>query len=179
MIDSADFSAQRRKRYYWTNINFSKNWKKSPVLFKDIEDTESKKKTRSIAKYKNTYKWSRDGKTLSWDTSGKGWYSQASRARTTDQKFNTVCACRPSSKSNVWLGNDTIRLITYKEMERLQTLPDDYTTVLSNKQEARGKCIGNGWTVNVVAHILCATTSEPTDKTYRNCGQQSFNFEEY
>ena len=32
MIDSADFSAQKRKRYYWTNINFCKTWEKSPLV---------------------------------------------------------------------------------------------------------------------------------------------------
>ena len=38
------------------------------------------------------------------------------------------------------------------EAERLQTLPDDYTAGISNTQ--RYKCIGNGWTVDVIAHIL-------------------------
>jgi site-specific DNA-cytosine methylase len=153
MIDSADFSAQKRKRYYWTNINFKKEWEKSPVLFSDIEDKTGAKITRSIEKYKKTYRWNKEGNLISWDTSGKGYYSQASRARTTKQKFNTVCANRAESKSNVWLGNDTIRLITIKELERLQTLPDDYTAIIKNK-EARGKAIGNGWTVEVIAHIL-------------------------
>ena len=153
MIDSADFSAQKRKRYYWTNINFKKEWEKSPVLFSDIEDKTGAKITRSIEKYKNTYRWNKENNIISWDTSGKGYYSQASRARTTNQKFNTVCANRAESKSNVWLGNDTIRLITIKELERLQTLPDDYTAIIKNK-EARGKAIGNGWTVDVIAHIF-------------------------
>src|SRR5574344_2067843 len=153
MIDSADFSAQKRKRYYWTNINFKKEWEKSPVLFSDIEDKTGAKITRSIEKYKKTYRWNKECNLISWDTSGKGYYSQASRARTTKQKFNTVCANRAESKSNVWLGNDIIRLITIKELERLQTLPDDYTAAIKNK-EARGKAIGNGWTVDVIAHIL-------------------------
>ena len=36
--------------------------------------------------------------------------------------------------------------------ERLQTLPDNYTKVISNTQ--RYKSIGNGWTVDVIAHIF-------------------------
>lgn len=36
--------------------------------------------------------------------------------------------------------------------ERLQTLPDNYTAGISPRQ--RFKCIGNGWTVDVIAHIL-------------------------
>ena len=38
------------------------------------------------------------------------------------------------------------------ECERLQTLPDNYTEGVSDTQ--RYKCIGNGWTVDVIAHIL-------------------------
>ena len=45
-----------------------------------------------------------------------------------------------------------IRKVTPIECERLQTLPDDYTQGISNTQ--RYKCIGNGWTVDVIAHIL-------------------------
>ena len=153
MIDSADFSAQKRKRYYWTNINFCKTWEKSPLVSSISSNTSGAKISRSIEKYKNTYRWSEDKKTISWDTSGKGYYSQASRAKTKNQKWNTVCANRAESKGNVWLGNDTIRLVTIKELERLQTLPDDYTAILKNK-ENRGKAIGNGWTVEVIAHIL-------------------------
>ena len=45
-----------------------------------------------------------------------------------------------------------IRKLTPIETERLQTLPDNYTSGISNTQ--RYKCIGNGWTVDVIAHIL-------------------------
>lgn len=151
LIDSADFSAQKRKRYYWTNIPVAE-YKPSNILFSDIMDKEFEK-SRSIAEYKSTYKWSKDGMCISWDTSGKGYYSQASRARLPQQKWNTVCANRAESKGNVWLGNDMIRLVTMSELEKLQTLPVGYTACLKNK-EKRGKGIGNGWTVDVIAHIL-------------------------
>ena len=49
-------------------------------------------------------------------------------------------------------GDYIIRKLTPIESERLQTLPDNYTTGISNTQ--RYKCIGNGWTVDVIAHIL-------------------------
>lgn len=45
-----------------------------------------------------------------------------------------------------------IRKLTPIECERLQTLPDDYTAGVSNTQ--RYKCLGNGWTVDVITHIL-------------------------
>lgn len=49
-------------------------------------------------------------------------------------------------------GDYIIRKLTPIECERLQTLPDNYTSGISNTQ--RYKCIGNGWTVDVIAHIL-------------------------
>lgn len=45
-----------------------------------------------------------------------------------------------------------IRKLTPIECERLQTLPDNYTQGISNTQ--RYKCLGNGWTVDVIANIL-------------------------
>ena len=45
-----------------------------------------------------------------------------------------------------------IRKLTPIECERLQTLTDNYTEGISNSQ--RYKCLGNGWTVDVIAHIL-------------------------
>jgi len=38
------------------------------------------------------------------------------------------------------------------ETERLQTIPDNYTDMINETN--RYKCIGNGWTVDVIAHIL-------------------------
>ena len=49
-------------------------------------------------------------------------------------------------------GYYTIRKLTPIECERLQTLPDNYTEGISNAQ--RYKCIGNGWTAEVIIHIL-------------------------
>ena len=143
LINSADFSAQKRERYYWTNIPITP-WSPSPVLFADIMD-DSYERSRSIAQYKDTFRWSKD--------------SQASRARKPQQKWNTVCANRAESKGNVWLGGDMIRLVTMSELEKLQTLPVGYTSCLRNK-EKRGKCIGNGWTVDVVAWLFAPLKAE-------------------
>jgi len=49
-------------------------------------------------------------------------------------------------------GDYIIRKLTPVECERLQTLPDNYTKGVSNTQ--RYKMLGNGWTVDVIAHIL-------------------------
>ena len=44
------------------------------------------------------------------------------------------------------------RKLTPVECERLQTVPDKYTNHVSNTQ--RYKMLGNGWTIEVIAHIL-------------------------
>jgi len=48
--------------------------------------------------------------------------------------------------------NDTIRRLTPVECERLQTVKDNYTNHVSDSQ--RYKMLGNGWTVDVIVHIL-------------------------
>lgn len=49
-------------------------------------------------------------------------------------------------------GEYLIRKLTPIECERLQTLPDGYTEGVNNTQ--RYKAIGNGWTVDIIAHIF-------------------------
>jgi site-specific DNA-cytosine methylase len=44
-----------------------------------------------------------------------------------------------------------LRCISPLECERLQTVSDNYTDGVSNTQ--RYKMLGNGWTVDVIAHI--------------------------
>lgn len=64
------------------------------------------------------------------------------------QKFYTLTA---QDRHGV-LVEGYIRKLTPIECERLQTLPDNYTEGVSNAQ--RYKALGNGWTVDVIAHIL-------------------------
>ncbi len=49
---------------------------------------------------------------------------------------------------------DTVhyRKLTPRECERLQTMPEDYTACVSDSQ--RYKMLGNGWTVDVIAHMF-------------------------
>lgn len=49
-----------------------------------------------------------------------------------------------------------IRKLSPVECERLQTLPDNYTEGVSNTQRYRQ--LGNGWTVDVISHILGGLT---------------------
>lgn len=52
----------------------------------------------------------------------------------------------------------TIRKLTPLECERLQTVPEGYTEGVSQAQ--RYKMLGNGWTVDVIAHILSFMNKE-------------------
>lgn len=151
MIDSADFSAQTRKRYYWTNIPFDLSFEKSTLLFSDIE-YEHDYRISDFSKYQDTIRISKDGNVYSWDTSGKGNYSQQNRARVKNSKMNTL----PSSgndKNNIYLGGTYFRKIHPIEAERLQTLPDNYTSCIKSNIKRTGLC-GNGWTVDVITYIL-------------------------
>ena len=64
----------------------------------------------------------------------------------------------PTLSANLWQHNNLlqewyrVRRLTPIECERLQTLPDNYTQWVSNSQ--RYKMLGNGWTVDVIAHIF-------------------------
>lgn len=64
------------------------------------------------------------------------------------QKFYTVTA---QDRHGV-LVEGYIRKLSPVECERLQTLPDNYTAGVSDSQ--RYKMLGNGWTVDVIAHIF-------------------------
>ena len=66
-----------------------------------------------------------------------------------DDKTNCLTTVQ---KDNVVVEGMTWRKLTPIECERLQTLPDNYTEGVSKTQ--RYKMIGNGWTVDVIAHIL-------------------------
>jgi hypothetical protein len=45
-----------------------------------------------------------------------------------------------------------IRYLNQIELERLQTIPQNYTEILTRNQAA--ECLGNGWTVDVIKHIF-------------------------
>lgn len=71
-----------------------------------------------------------------------------------ESKSGAAIAARPP---HLYLSGNVEEGINYRkltpvECERLQTVPDGYTKGVSNTQ--RYKMLGNGWTVDVIAHIL-------------------------
>lgn len=57
-------------------------------------------------------------------------------------------------KLNLEDGLWSFRKLTPVEAERLQTLPDNYTECEGVSNTNRYKCIGNGWTVDVISYIF-------------------------
>jgi DNA (cytosine-5)-methyltransferase 3A len=82
-------------------------------------------------------------------TPGSKEYTQMLELRE-DDKTNTLTSVQ---KDNV-LTKDKMyyRKLTPLECERLQTVPDGYTEGVSNTQ--RYKMLGNGWTIEVIKHVL-------------------------
>ncbi len=129
-------SAQNRDRLYWTNINFIVPGDKN-ILFNDILENLP---FREIPKcfYKNWGNKMRIDKGLNW---------------VKNKKAN--CLTTKNCHTNQYLLNEDkslCRLLTANEFEKLQTVPLNYTNIVSNTE--RFKMLGNGWTVDVIAHIF-------------------------
>lgn len=78
----------------------------------------------------------------------------------TEQRIEVRDDCKTNclttvQKDNYVTSGSKYRKLTPIECERLQTVPDNYTNHVSNTQ--RYKMLGNGWTVDVIAHILGAS----------------------
>lgn len=169
-LNSKLLSAQNRPRLYWTNIPFNLPTD-AGIILKDILDEVSTKgfiehegllfdpsiseQSRNLVEVINgevrvsqTVKQGYivaedgDGINLSFPT------SKSRRGRVIKQKSSTLdTACNLCV-----LHNGTVRRYTIEEMEKLQTLPPGYTEGLLPKN--RMKAIGNGWTVDIIAHIF-------------------------
>lgn len=145
-INSNLLTAQERKRLYWTNIPNIGQPEDRGLLLRDIVQPVEEKREyecyeRMAAKKEGT---------LAFE---KAWRN----VRTLDQKSKALTAQQSISNSgatNVKYSDTEYYILTPIECERLQTLPDNYTEGISNTQ--RYKVIGNGWTVEVIAHILKA-----------------------
>lgn len=153
MINSNLVSAQNRVRYYWTNINGVQLPEDRGIYLKDVLDDGENK----IGARRGRYKGEKTVQMLEERKDNK------SNTLTTVQKDNIVirkkskcvrAGGRGSYDRHEWDSIDSAhtRKLTILECERLQTLPDNYTAHTSATQ--RFKMLGNGWTVDVIAHIF-------------------------
>lgn len=80
---------------------------------------------------------------------------QKANHKNEDEKANTFLSTSwKGSQANgmTLVGTTKIRRLTPTECERLQTVPDGYTSCVSDTQ--RYRMLGNGWTVDVIAHFF-------------------------
>lgn len=75
--------------------------------------------------------------------------SKTRRGRAMRDKIHTIME---SPQEYYLFDGESVRYFTQLELERCQTLPEGYTKVL-NRNQAAG-VIGDGWTVDVISHIL-------------------------
>jgi len=94
--------------------------------------------------------YDKDGKRMDRDGSSVANKTKQMLELRKDNKSNAITTV---GKDSVAVNEDlTWRKLTPLECERLQTVPDNYTNHVSNTQ--RYKMLGNGWTVEVIKHIL-------------------------
>lgn len=87
----------------------------------------------------------------STESGGKQPYQQ-NRVYSADGISPALCSSRPGHAPIVILPGDILRRMTPTECARLQTIPEWYMWECSATQQY--KMLGNGWTVEVIKHIL-------------------------
>ena len=159
LINSADFSAQNRKRYYWTNIPFIdiQADKNAPKL-QDILEYGYADREKSLCLTRRYAGFNGTESLLCRRYFGKKFGTPVFKdAETRDMLFQ-LWKEKPYFDKDTKVEKDqtkrNIRQLTVKECERLQTLPDDYTLCEGVTNTARYEAIGNGWTVNVIVQLL-------------------------
>ena len=153
MIDSALVSAQARERLYWTNIPHIKQPEDLHIYIDDIvqNDIIHKYLPKTRLDYIN-YDKTKVDKTIFKNTPTQiGNSRKFGNAVRSNGKAYTLRRVNPNGIID---ENFNIRQFTPIEAERLQTLPDNYTLIDGIKDKQRYEAIGNGWTVDVVAHIF-------------------------
>ena len=169
-INSSILSAQSRPRYYWTNIDFEKFPQKlSKTYLKDIVEKEVDDKyyldkiglDTLLNEVKLNNNTSKDGINKVFEIP-KEIHKDNERQRrvySLKSKSPTILARADTTKI---LINNRVRKLTPLECERLQCIPDNYTSLASDTQ--RYKMIGNAFTVSIIEHFLKGLKREPLTK---------------
>lgn len=145
-VTKADFSAQSRPRFYWTNIPFIKKYEKSKAVLKDILERNVDEKYFYSYPLKNIDMTKQVCAIMDFNN-----HEIHKRIFNPAFKCHTLTACNGGHQKKV-MDNGRARKLTPLEYERLQTLPNNYTAGVSDT--ARYNALGNAWTVDVIAHIL-------------------------
>ena len=155
LFNSSDVSAQQRYRLIWTNIPGIQQLRKKQIVVADIlESTCRENLINEVVFNEKRNCTARVDKPVRIGTIGKG--GQGERVYSVYGKSVTLTANGGGrgAKTGLYLIDDTVRKLTPVEAERCQTLPDNYTKAEGISDTKRLQMVGNGWTVDVIAHIF-------------------------
>ena len=172
-INSNLVSAQNRQRYYWTNIPVDKLPDDKGIVLADILEDGHVDRDKShcidanyfkggnlksyFEKHRRQLVFSKDGMCHVGDAGISDKYAYVNRVYHPSGKGPSLVASDGGHlQPKVSKGTTEYRKLTPLECERLQTVPEGYTDHVSNTQ--RYKMLGNGWTVDVVSHIMKGLT---------------------
>jgi DNA-cytosine methyltransferase len=172
-INSNLVSAQNRQRYYWTNIPVDKLPDDKGIVLADILEDGHVDRDKShcidanyfkggnlksyFEKHRRQLVFSKDGMCHVGDAGISDKYAYVNRVYHPSGKGPSLVASDGGHlQPKVSKGTTEYRKLTPLECERLQTVPEGYTNHVSNTQ--RYKMLGNGWTVDVVSHIMKGLT---------------------
>lgn len=142
-INSNLLSFQSRPRFYWSNIKFGIPQDKG-ISFQDY------KQITDLSQYKVPRTSSRE---RMWNN-GEGQNNSGSCANVTNSKKVYCLTTKQDRCPNSGLVEyeDFCRFLSRSELEHAQTVPVNYTKAISYNQAQ--VVLGNGWTVDVIVHIL-------------------------
>jgi DNA (cytosine-5)-methyltransferase 3A len=151
MINSSLVCAAERKRLYWTNIPNIEQPKDKGIVLKDIilnaDDVPDK------YWYSREFTYNGDNEKVQCTILGSGLMRNMREVYNINGKCNTLLADGSGGNRQKKIYQDgRCRKLMPIEYERLQTLPDNYTSCVADCH--RYNSVGNGWTVDVIAHIL-------------------------
>lgn len=172
-INSALLSAQNRVRLYWTNIPDIQQPSDKKINLIDILEDATWIGPGAI-RGRKLNKATILGRRLNSDGHRQDYNKDVpitqclevretntnkSNCLTTVDKDNVLTPLGIGRHPNAFENRLPFRYYTVKECCRLQTLPENYVDGISaNKAK---KCIGNGWTVDVIAHIFAYIRKAP------------------
>ena len=156
MIDSQLISGQRRKRLYWTNIKNVEVPEDKNIKFQDIVESGFVHTLKSYcltANYTGAYPADlfKSVRSQVFEPNINGKFTVK------DGVVHIPGYKRVPGKEHVKVslipdGRYDIRPLNVKECCRLQTMPENYFDGF--KENASKKAMGNGWTIDVIAHIF-------------------------
>lgn len=159
MINSALVSAQLRKRLYWTNIPGVEQPKDKGIILSEIIESGIVDREKSLCLTRRYAGFSGSQDYFRHRYFGKSFGQAVFEGNATPLEHKQVY--KEFGKYSGIEVDGTMRQMTHNECEKLQTLPLDYTRFEvvgdETKETPKGiryEMIGNGWTIDVIAHIF-------------------------